>query len=172
MADKLLPEYIDPFRYAEQALSLQGFVGLTDMARLRTSLSSTEGEVAANLQFGIDEQGLAFIKGHLKALLTLPCQRCLEPFKYEIISDFLLGLVSTLDEANALPASYEPALVEAGELAVREIIEDELILNLPIIPKHDPEICQASMSLSDSGGEQGEENPFHVLQSLKHKQQR
>ena len=173
MAEKLLPEHIDPFRYAEQTLTLKGFVSLSDMSRLTGSLSSTAGEVTADLQFGIDEQGLAFIKGHLRAMLILQCQRCLEPFNYEIISDFLLGLVNNLDEANALPATYEPALVQEGELALRELIEDELILNLPIIPKHDPDVCQATMSLSDSGGPEGKDaNPFHVLKSLKHKQQR
>lgn len=172
--EKFIPEHIDPFRYAEQNLHLDGLVKLTDMARLSSNLSSATGNndmVTVNLQFGVDEQGITFLKGHLETKLTLSCQRCMEPFIYEIISSFVLGIVSTLDEANALPEGYEPALAKEGSLALRELIEDELILNLPIIPRHEPEDCKVKLPLKDSGWEQGKgENPFHVLKSLKDKQ--
>ena len=60
----------------------------------------------------------------------------MEPLSCEIMSDFALGIVNTIDEANALPERYEPALATEGNLALREMIEDEIILNLPIIPRH------------------------------------
>jgi len=170
-----LPEYIDAFRYAEQKLSLEGVVSLMGMARLGGSLSKKEGQVVVLLQFGEDEQKLPYLKGHLETMLVLRCQRCLEPFNYTIKTDFVLGLVRTLEEANALPDYYEPALVEAGELAVSTIIEDELILNLPIVPKHESVHCADHLVLTQVKGkqEEGQEsNPFHVLESLKPKQQR
>jgi uncharacterized metal-binding protein YceD (DUF177 family) len=41
---------------------------------------------------------------------------------------------------------------------------------LPIIPRHEPEDCKVKLPLKDSGWEQGEDaNPFHVLETLKHK---
>ena len=174
MTARLLPEHIDPFRYAEQKLRLQGVVSIAGMKRLESLLHHHEGEVVVHLQFGVDEQGLAYIKGHLNTLLTLQCQRCLGPFNYEIISDFMLGMVRSLGEVNTLPDSYEPAVIEEGELEIKTMIEDELILNIPIIPKHQ-EDCTASLVLSQAGKEQqdeGKPNPFHVLESLKHKQQR
>lgn len=170
--EKFIPEHIDPFRYAEQNLHIDGVVKIADMQRLSSNLSSIGNDiVAVNLQFGVDEQKITFLKGHLATKLTLQCQRCMEPFIYEIISDFHLGIVSTLDEANALPEHYEPALAKEGNLALRELIEDELILNLPIIPRHEPEDCKVKLPLKDSGWEQGKgESPFHVLKSLKDKQ--
>lgn len=171
MSEKLIPEHIDPFRYAEQNLSMDGSVKIADMRRLGSLLSTDDALVAVALQFGIDEQGITFLNGHLKTNLSLQCQRCMKPFTYEIISDFRLGIVNTLDEANALPEHYEPALAEEGQLALRELIEDEVILNMPIIPKHEAEDCEVKLPLTDSGWEQGEgANPFHVLKSLKHKQ--
>lgn len=170
MSEKFIPEHIDPFRYAEQNLRLDGVVKIADMQRLSSNLSSNEDVVAVNFQFGKDEQGVTFLKGHLKTQLLLQCQRCMEPFSYEIMSDFVLGIVSTLDEANALPERYEPAMAKDGELALRELIEDELILNLPIIPRHEPEDCKVKLPLIDSGWEQDKgDNPFHVLKSLKDK---
>ncbi len=171
MSEKNIPEHIDPFRYAEQSLQLSGSVNLADMQRLSTLLSSHQGHVEATLQFGRDEQKIVYLRGRLETKLSLQCQRCMEPFVYDIISDFALGVVHTLDEANTLPDHYEPVLVVDGQLALRELIEDEIILNLPIIPRHEPEDCKVSLPLADAGSEdEGKgENPFHVLKSLKHK---
>jgi uncharacterized protein len=174
MSEKFIPEHIDPFRYAEQNLGLEGTVKIADMQRLNAILNSSSGDkVAVNLQFGVDEQGTTYLKGKLNTQLTLQCQRCMEPFIYEIMSDFLLGIVNTLDEVNALSEHYEPALAKEGNLALRELIEDEIILNLPIIPRHEPEDCNVKLPLADSGWEQSkDENPFHVLKALKKRKQK
>jgi uncharacterized protein len=171
MSEQFIPEYVDPFRLAEQGIRLKGTVHLCHMQRLHTSLNTNDHPVKVDLQFGIDEQKITFLRGRVEARITLQCQRCMEPFFYEMASDFSLGIVNTLDEANRLPECYEPALVQEGSLAVREVIEDELILSLPIIPKHSPENCSVTLPLTDSGWEQDQmNNPFRVLESLKYKQ--
>lgn len=170
MSEKLIPEYIDPQRYAEQGLSLTGILKIADMARLSANLANNEAIVAVKLQFGVDEQKITYLNGHIDTKLALRCQRCMEPLVYEIMSDFSLGVVTTLDEANSLPELYEPAMATEGNLALRELIEDEIILNLPIIPKHEPEDCKVKLPLIDSGCDEGKGgNPFQVLESLKHK---
>ena len=172
MSEKQIPEHVDPFRYAEQSLGIDGIVKIADMQRLNVLESTENDRVKADLQFGRDEQGVVFLKGHLESKLTLQCQRCMEPFTYEIISDFILGIINTLDEANALPEQYEPAMAKEGSLALRELIEDEIILNLPIIPRHEPEDCKVKLPVADAGWEQGKgENPFHVLKLLKKQKQ-
>jgi uncharacterized protein len=172
MSEKFIPEHIDPFRYAEQSLGLDGFVKVADMHRLITYVHSNQDTAQVELRLGVDQQGITFLKGHLETKLTLQCQRCMEPFIYEIMSDFVLGIVKTLDEANALPDQYEPAMAQENSLALRELIEDEIILNLPIIPKHDPEDCKVTIPTDNSGWNQGKgKNPFHVLESLKHKKE-
>lgn len=174
MSVKLIPEHVDPFRYAEQSLGLDGIVHLQDMPRLSTMLyAGKQGDVMVNLTFGIDEQGINYLKGHLETTVSLQCQRCLEPLDCEIMSDFTLGIVNTLDEANALSAVYEPAIAKEGSLGLRELIEDEVLLNLPIIPRHDPDECKVHLPVADAGWEEHDtKNPFHVLASLKkHKKQ-
>lgn len=168
--EKNIPEHIDPFRYAEQDLRLDGTVKVSDMPRLCAHLGQTDALAHAELHFGVDEQRVTFVRGRVKASLVLHCQRCMQPYNCEIMSDFALGIAKTLDEANALPAQYEPALTLEGQLALRELIEDELILNLPIIPRHEPELCQVKLPLPDSGWKEGKSNnPFQVLASLKQK---
>ena len=175
MSEKFIPEYVDPFRLAEQNLHLDGAVKLIDMHRLNSSRpkASEDERVMVNLHFGVDEQGVTYLKGHLQASLGLQCQRCLDQFSYEIISDFALGIIRKLEEEKSLPKQYEPAMVKDGQLALRELIEDELILNLPIIPRHEPEVCGVHLPLAEPAREQAKgENPFQVLQTLKHKQKK
>lgn len=173
MSDKFIPEHLDPYRYAEQDLHLDGLVKLVDMQRLNATRPEPAADERAmvNLHFGVDEQGLTYLKGHIQAKLGLQCQRCLETFTYEIMSDFALGIVKSLEEEKALPDQYEPAMVqEDGQLALRDLIEDEIILNLPIIPRHDPEVCKVTLPLADTSWESSKgENPFQVLQTLKDK---
>lgn len=177
MSGKFIPEHIDPFRYAEQGLALAGTLKISDMPRLCGNVLLSDGgidsdggrdKVEVELQFGVDEQGVPFLKGHLTARPVLQCQRCMEPFTYEIMSDFVLGIVNTLDEADELPKHYEPALTVEGSLALKELIEDEVILNLPIVPKHRDHDCKVKLPFAVAQGEQEKgKNPFHVLQHLR-----
>lgn len=173
MSEKTIPEHIDPYRLAEQKVRLDGILKINHMSRLCDSLSKHEGMVSVSMQFGVDEQGTTFLQGHLETQLELRCQRCMKPFLYEIISNFMLGVVNTIEEANTLPEQYELALTKEGSLALYELIEEELILNLPVIPKHEPEQCEVILPQADSSwNQQGEgENPFQVLESLKQKKQ-
>jgi uncharacterized protein len=172
MSEKIIPEHVDPYRLAEQGIGLTGILNLADMPRLCSNLHQSDQKASIELRFGMDEQGLTFLKGHLETQVTLQCQRCMEPFVYEIISDFVLGIVNTLDEANALPDHYEPALTQDGNLALRELIEDEIILNLPIIPRHEADNCKVKLPLTDAGWEESKgDNPFQVLELLKNQKQ-
>ncbi len=175
MSEKFIPEHVDPFRYAEQSLGIAGTLNIKDMQRVSSAVMPVEGSVVTvSLQFGRDEQKMAYLKGHLETALTLQCQRCMEPYSYEIMSDFVLGIVSTLAETNTLPEQYEPVLVKDGMLALRELIEDEIILNLPIIPRHEPDDCKVVLPYADSEEDLGVkkgDSPFQVLASLKQKHQ-
>ena len=174
MSEKFIPEHIDPFRYAEQGLTLSGAVKLENLHRIANNLNSLEGKVHVDLSFHMDDHKIANIKGKLEATLTLQCQRCMGPFIYEIMADFALGVVNTLKEANALPEHYEPVIAEeGGQLSLYQVVEDELILGLPIIPKHEPEVCAVKLETTETGvGQDKTKNPFHVLETLKKQKSR
>jgi uncharacterized protein len=167
MPELLLPSSVNPFQLAEQRAHLVGSISALSPTRLREMGAAPEGPIQADLSFGIDDQGIIYLKGRLAARLTLQCQRCMEPFVYEIMSNFTLGVVRTLDEADKLPEDYEAALAKDDQLVLNELIENELILNLPIIPKHLPEACRVKMPVLDTGPEEKTKNPFQVLSSLR-----
>ena len=167
-----LPTKIDPFRFAENAHGLQGVLQIKGMARLCESLSATDGTVDVDILFGIDEQGIKFAKGHLSTRLKLQCQRCLEPFEYEIIGSFMSGIVHTDEEADQLPERYDPLIVKDNSLVISDMIEEELLVSLPIVPMHDLGACKVKLPFA-SGVEvttdAEKENPFKVIEKLRTK---
>ncbi len=66
----------------------------------------------------------------------MQCQNCLDAVEVQINAEIKLGLISALEQLDRLPAGYEPLLIEAEKMLLKEIVEDELLLNLPPFPKH------------------------------------
>lgn len=171
MYKNMLPLKVDPFRFADNSLSLSGFLLIKEMPRLCSSLGKEEGQVNVDLLFGVDEEGIRYVKGHMTTCLTLKCQRCLESFNYEINNDFILGVVRTEKEADALPERYDPLLVPDVSLILNDMVEDELIVSLPIVPMHRIDACNAKQSLELCSNDTvtTKENPFKVIESLRSK---
>lgn len=174
MFDERLPVHIDPIRMAETRRLFEGRIALAEMARLGESLQDSDGDVTVSLEFGIDNEGIRFVRGHIQAEVSLECQRCLETMRYPIDSEFLLAVVRNEVEAEALPSHYEPLLVGGEPLFLRDIIEDELLLALPIVAMHTQEECSVNTSSGQETGDLREdtgatvkENPFAVLADLK-----
>ena len=174
MFNERLPVHIDPIRMAETRRLLQGQLALADMSRLGEALLDSDGEVAVSLEFGTDNEGIRYMRGRIQAEVSLECQRCLETMRYPIDSEFALAMVRSVAEAEALPSHYEPLLVEGEPLFLRDIIEDELLLALPIVAMHAPEECSVDTSPGRAAGEMNNDtdatekkNPFSVLADLK-----
>ena len=121
-------------RFAERETGLGGDLEIKQMSRLRDMLHSDGGQVHADLWFGRGGQGWLHMGLQYRATLRLVCQRCLEPVDIELANRIELGLVE--DTAIALPAHLEPVLLERGRLQPAQLLEDELIVALPLVPKH------------------------------------
>ena len=169
-----LPLKVDPFRFAENAVSLNGALFIKEMQRFCSSLASDQGEVKVSMTFDRDEQGIRHIKGRITTEVMLQCQRCLRPFKHEIINEFLLGIVHTEEEADRLPNRYDPLIVSDGALVISDMIEEELIISLPLVPMHNTKDCNAEVFHESSAHEVSVEraSPFKVIESLRSKRKK
>jgi uncharacterized protein len=80
--------------------------------------------------------------------------------------------VHTEKEANQLPERYDPLVVTDGALILGDMIEEELIISLPIVPMHDAKQCKATLPFESNLGAEAEaekESPFKVIESLRSK---
>ncbi|MBN4063404.1 DUF177 domain-containing protein [Cardiobacterium sp. AH-315-I02] len=133
--DELL-EAVSFSRQVELNLTIDGIYPISKLARLSGALLSNEGFVTARLKFG-NCAGFACLKGSVSASLVTECQRCLKPMQTEVMGRFKFALVNSEDEFELLPEELEPYLVEGEEQSIVELIEDELLLSLPMVIVHE-----------------------------------
>ncbi len=133
--------------------ALQGQLRGYDMPRLAGIVRRLHGHAVFSLRGMVDEQQHYLLAGAVSCQVSLTCQRCLRAVRYRLGGDFLLALLRGEDEASDLPARFDPlVLANNDELEVNRVIEDELLLDLPISPMHgsESECAKKYVSSSDS----------------------
>lgn len=173
-SDSPLPRQLDPRKFAQQGIEIEGTVALSELTRLSELLFSPEGSVYANLVFGIGEQRTLHVMGHIDANVNNICQRCLDAAPVTLSCDISLAILWKEEHAERLPKHYEPWIIGEGQTDIYQIIEDELLLSLPIVSYHNDEcVPHAYFSSGEAEAEKAiavtvaETNPFQVLEQLK-----
>lgn len=173
MSGTALPEYLDLHRLAEQGVVLSGRVPARAMRRLAGGMADEQGEAEAELRFALDPARRPVIHGSVRAQVGLECQRCLQAYWQPLSVDFHLVRVRSESEGERLPEQFEPLLTEHGQVRTADLIEDELILALPIVAMHaDEEDCLVQAGEQSATSEPAgprEPNAFAALAALKRK---
>jgi uncharacterized protein len=165
---KDLPAFIDLKHLALQDYHLKGQVALAQMSRLRDNLCETQGEVHVDWTFTIDKQQRPTITGYLQAQLPMQCQRCLQPMQWPIDTQVALVVLAHGQSEDDLPVGYEALNLTSVPVSLITLVEDELILALPIVAMHTT--CPFNeYQVTDSLEKEftNQHNPFHILAKLK-----
>jgi len=153
---------------------VEGRLPLSALARLEGSLLDTEGDVRFALDFDRDQFQVPYVELRIDAELPLECQRSMERFLLPVKIVQRLGLIRDEADEAALPPGYEPLLVpEDGELRTAELVEDELILAVPVVPvKPGSEAVERDWPATQPEQDEfskSSANPFAALSALKSK---
>jgi uncharacterized protein len=195
------PDFVDPWKAADGKRAFQGTMPLRWMRRLAPLLAPadpggagdgggasaevvTAGAEATNgpppmpwpdasfrLRFGYDEQGVVAVDLKVEADLPLICQRSMQPYREHVERHSLLGVVESVADQDQLPAHYEPVLVEHGRLALVDLVEDELLLAVPQVPRN-PAVAEVALStegekkMPETAGEKPRQRPFSELAEM------
>ena len=163
----LLPEVVDAWRMVTAQRRFEGTVPLARLPRLAEALADSQGECRYVLQFGRDPLGVAFLGLELRAGLPLTCQRSLERFVLPVHLEQRLGLLRHESEEAGLPEGYEPVLLdEDASLRPLDLVEDELILALPLVPVS-PDAAAIATDEDDAAETPRTATPFAALAALK-----
>ncbi len=168
-----LPRQIDPRKFAQQGIEISGSIELSDLSRLGELLFSSKGQVDAHLTFGIGEQRILNVAGRIDACVENICQRCLGGVSVELNCELNLAILWKEEDAQNLPKHFDPWIVGEGQTDIYQIVEDELLLSLPIVSYHDYE-CVPNTYFS-AGEEEASRvieqeprvSPFQALEQLK-----
>ncbi|MCW8890935.1 MAG: YceD family protein [Sedimenticola sp.] len=150
-------------------------MNLDKLDRLSEALKETSGQAEFSIEFYRDNRKRARIKGTVRAELVLECQRCLGALVLPVNAELDLAVIKVPEEAEYLPESCEPVWVEEETLRLLNLVEDELILAIPQVPRHEDEVCDVdwNTAVGDIQAEQEDDlsddkpNPFAVLAGFK-----
>ncbi|MDJ0878408.1 MAG: YceD family protein [Halieaceae bacterium] len=170
MSPEPLPTTLDVRKAAARGSVVSGAVELAKLLRLREALASGEGIITARCAFGRDEESRALVTVTVSAELTVACQRCLQPMPLAIESENTLAIVGSDEMAKQLPASLDPWVVAEEQGDLWDLVEDELILEIPVVAYCDTDACKQLLDAYRQPPETPEtdgDNPFKVLEQLK-----
>ncbi|WP_133498333.1 YceD family protein [Cognatilysobacter terrigena] len=165
-----VPETLDAWRQVTARRGFEGRVPLASLQRLASLLEAPDGDAVFSLDFDRDSLGVPYVEVRVEAELPLVCQRTLERFLLPVHIDQRMGLIrDEADEAGLTPG-YEPLLVDpSGELETLALVEDELILAVPVVPVK-PGTDAVEREWGDGPAVEAERpNPFAALAALKNK---
>ena len=131
---------IDAFHFSRHQQHREGEIAVSDLARLSKDLADQSGVVHWSLLGGIDLAGHPHLKLSVSSTVQLTCQRCLNPFAFDVASESILILARDEADADEIDASLADdtvdVIVGSKTLSVIELIEDEALLTIPVCPKH------------------------------------
>jgi uncharacterized protein len=174
------PLRLDMLRFAEQGAELSGEWPLSELGRLQeTCFHDAPTDPVAPVRWQAEGEAVARPGGepqvwlHLQAeaQVWLQCQRCLQPVLQPLQVERAFRFVRDEQQAEAEdPDSEEDLLALQPAFDLRRLVEDELLLALPLVPRH--EVCPQPLPMSageEDASEAAEErpNPFAALAALK-----
>lgn len=158
---------INSIEFARNGETLSGSVAVEDLGRLRDLLFSGEGKLDYILTGRRGENGKLFLKCAAKGMLLLKCQRCLDVLSYPVSFESDLELIEDGQEATGVV--HEDELTDAVKadpnMDVLALVEEEVLLGLPMAPMHAPEDCKADRNLGQT--KLDEQHVFSALAALK-----
>ena len=158
----------DPRKFADKGTRLVGQLPLSVCERLSEYLVDNDGMVQVDLELTLDEEKRRIVTGTAEATLKVICQRCLEPMTIEVHANYALTIVHDEEEALHIPDQSDPFMVANDEeVSTPELIEDELIVSMPLVSYHDEAVCKGHSHYSSGNVAEEKTNPFSILQKLK-----
>ena len=157
---------IDTLDFVRNTRTHHGKIRLDEFVRLQDYLSDSQGKLEYKVSGTLDKNGKPIIQVTIKGTINLHCQRCLGGLAHVLDIQTAILLVENESELSCLDETESvDGILAASDTNVFALIEDEIILSLPISPRHREDECSAS-ELTNSYSI-GKKHPFATLATLK-----
>jgi uncharacterized protein len=129
-------------KLADQQKTLRLSVPLVEMPNLASAVEPGTDEAATiELGFDRDSRGYRTITGKISISVQLICQRCNQVMDCPLLIEPHLAIVQSDKEAKDLPAEHDPCMIDGDLYPIAQLVEEEVLLALPIVPKHNNNQC-------------------------------
>lgn len=158
---------IDAFEFCRSNGHREGVTPVAEMSRLNKDCADTSGQIAWAVDGATSKQGYPQITLSVAGTVQLVCQRCLTPYAYEMDTSTVLMLGKDDEHADEIEEVIADdsidVIVGSRTCDMRDLIEDEALLALPQVPKHD--VCPSNELLDALKGDKP--SPFASLKGIK-----
>ena len=164
------PDLVDCVRSSTDSTEFDREYELGDLPRLKDTLASPRGTLSTHFAFAMLPSGRPGAEVSIEATAELVCQRCMQGWDLAVTSGSEVEF-ATSDEADAADSDRELYRMNNGQVSLRDLAEEELLLALPHVFMCDtPETCGRAPSYAigdETPGETGDmRRPFSALQDL------
>ncbi|HKQ23859.1 MAG TPA: YceD family protein [Burkholderiales bacterium] len=157
---------VDSVAFARESGALRATVAVAALERLHDALFERSGAITYELAGRVDQDGKPSLRLELGGDLLLRCQRCLGPvsFRFDAVRNFVLVPAGQALSDSADEAEDTEHLYADPRLDVIALVEDEVILGLPMVPGHEEGVCEVTSPQAESVRQA---SPFNALAALK-----
>ena len=134
---KGLPEQLKLFNFAKKEISLSGLFQISDFPKISEIARNKKDNVRVDLSFYLKNNKTPCVEGIIELDIVLTCQRCLDNLSIALKVNFNLAFVRNDQQSEELDSHYEIYVIEEEELATDDLISDEILLSIPMVPTHD-----------------------------------
>jgi uncharacterized protein len=125
---------VDSLVGTETAIDFE--IPIAELPRVSHELIGKDGEARGHVRFS-RLMGHAVADLEVHAAPEVVCQRCMQSMRWPVDVNSRIALVSDYDAANRVPDGMEVFLVEADSVSVRDLVDEEVMLALPHVPRHE-----------------------------------
>lgn len=162
---------IDATIAARAGTTVERIFTAADLPRLRDAGAQEGSKLTVRLRFS-EFEGHVAIDGELHGAAVLTCQRCLRPVAVPLQEGFRVLVTQNEAELDQEPGGYEAILSDPARFDLRALAEDQALLALPLVPRHESEECSEAgvTAPPERGDEETRQRPFGSLRDLLRKQ--
>jgi uncharacterized protein len=165
---------VNAVELAGREAKLERRFGLAQLPRLVEAGALDGTQLHAQLEFGRFD-GRSIVAVRVEGEVVLACQRCLRPCACAVDESASLAIVAR--DTDEVPGGYEPLLGDAERLSIAELVEEQVLLGLPLVPMHETAaecgaVATALAAVEDEPAVEETQTPFANLRELLEKSRR
>lgn len=161
-----LPVHIDPWEFARNRRYCSGEVAVSATHSLREWAENDKNNIHLRLEGEVDKNQYPRLRGEVAVTLQLQCQRCLEMMPFEVKHAFDYVLIADPAQEDRIEDGSETLICADHELELAWFAEEEVLLAMPMIAKHDNCAAPQGSSVLPESTPETTENPFAALKEL------
>lgn len=136
-----IPTRVNHRKLAMEKRKIEGSIPIDQLGRFSELVEASTGEVGVSLSFRKGRKRSNLMVGRAIAEVSLQCQNCMQPVDYRIEANYRHLLLSDEAQLADLDEEEDGIVCDDDMVAVADLIEDELLLALPMVARHESEQC-------------------------------